>query len=44
MRLDLVAWNPDTEPGYRAMLALGVPIISTNRPDLLLDYLRENEE
>jgi len=40
--MDLVAWNPDDPAGYRAMLALGVPIISTNRPDLLLDYLQAN--
>jgi glycerophosphoryl diester phosphodiesterase len=34
------AWNPDTLPEQQAMMALGVDAISTNRPDVLLNYLR----
>ena len=34
--LRVVAWNPDTWREQRALLGLGVEIISTNRPDLLL--------
>lgn len=33
------AWNPDAEPEWRAMLALGVDFLSTNRPDALLAML-----
>jgi len=33
------AWNPDAEPEWRAMLALGVDVLSTNRPDGLLSML-----
>lgn len=40
--LGLIAWNPDTLSEQQAMIALGAPIISTNRPDILLDYLRKN--
>ena len=35
----LRAWNPDTLREQKAMIALGVTCISTNRPDILLDYL-----
>jgi glycerophosphoryl diester phosphodiesterase len=38
--LDLRAWNPDTLEEQKAMIALGVNGISTNRPDLLVEYLR----
>ena len=34
------AWNPDTIAEQQAMLALGVTDISSNRPDILLDYIR----
>ncbi len=33
------AWNPDAEPQWRAMLALGVDVLGTNRPDALLRML-----
>ena len=39
--LEIRAWNPDTLPEQQAMLALGVDGISTNRPDILIDYLRK---
>lgn len=42
--IDLIAWNPNTHRGYRAMIALGAPIISTNRPDLLVAYLKRKKE
>ena len=38
--LDLRAWNPDTLDAQRAMIALGVRGVSTNRPDILMDYLQ----
>ena len=38
--LDLRAWNPDTLEEQKAMIALGVNGISTNRPDVLVEYLR----
>ena len=38
--VDLRAWNPDTLREQKAMIALGVSGISTNRPDILLEYLR----
>jgi glycerophosphoryl diester phosphodiesterase len=38
--LDLRAWNPDTLPEQRAMIALGAKGVSTNRPDILMDYLQ----
>jgi hypothetical protein len=41
--LDLRAWNPDTLPEQRAMIALGVKGISSNRPDILLDYLNKQK-
>jgi glycerophosphoryl diester phosphodiesterase len=37
------AWNPDTVEEMRAMMALGVDGISTNRPDLLLGLVRGGE-
>lgn len=40
--LGLIAWNPDTLAEQQAMIALGISTISTNRPDILLDYLRQN--
>jgi hypothetical protein len=39
--LQVRAWNPDTLAEQQAMIALGVDGISTNRPSLLLDYLRD---
>lgn len=38
--LDLRAWNPDTLPEQKAMIALGADGIGTNRPDILMDYLK----
>jgi len=38
--VDLRAWNPDTLREQLAMIALGVSGISTNRPDILLEHLR----
>ena len=38
--LDLRAWNPDTLDAQRAMIALGARGVSTNRPDILMDYLQ----
>ena len=42
--LDLRAWNPDTLETQRAMIGLGVTGVSTNRPDILVDYLRNQRE
>lgn len=42
--LDLRAWNPDTLSEQKAMIGLGVTGVSTNRPDILMKYVRENEE
>ncbi len=39
--LDVRAWNPDTLREQKAMIALGVDGVSTNRPDILIRYLRE---
>jgi glycerophosphoryl diester phosphodiesterase len=39
--LDIRAWNPDTLREQQAMIALGVSGISTNRPDILMEYLSE---
>lgn len=38
--LEVRAWNPDTLPEQQAMIALGADGISTNRPNILLAYLR----
>ena len=38
--LEIRAWNPDTLAEQKAMIALGVSGISTNRPDILMRYLR----
>jgi glycerophosphoryl diester phosphodiesterase len=43
-RLRVVAWNPDTWREQRALLGLGVEVISTNRPDLLLAHLGALED
>ncbi|HXF64887.1 MAG TPA: glycerophosphodiester phosphodiesterase family protein [Caldilineaceae bacterium] len=40
--LEVRAWNPDTLPEQQAMIALGVDGISTNRPDILIAYLRRS--
>lgn len=40
--LDLRAWNPDTLPEMKAMIALGADGIGTNRPDILIEYLHAN--
>ena len=42
--LDLRAWNPDTLAEQQAMIALGAKGVSTNRPDILLDYLNSQKE
>ena len=42
--MDLRAWNPDTLPEQQAMIALGVTGVSTNRPDILIDYLATDRE
>jgi len=42
--LQIRAWNPDTLHEQKAMIALGVSGISTNRPDILLAYLRQAAE
>jgi glycerophosphoryl diester phosphodiesterase len=34
------AWNPDTEEEMKRMVDLGVDVISSNRPDVLLHVLR----
>ncbi len=36
------AWNPDSEPEWQAVIALGVDLVSTNRPDLLIAALRRS--
>ena len=41
--LDLRAWNPDTLREQRAMIALGVKGVSTNRPDILIEYLKSRK-
>jgi glycerophosphoryl diester phosphodiesterase len=38
--LDIRAWNPDTLREQKAMIALGVSGVGTNRPDILMDYLK----
>lgn len=42
--LEVRAWNPDTWREQRAMIALGVDGISTNRPDILLTHLQGMED
>lgn len=39
--LDIRAWNPDTLEEQKAMIALGVSGVCTNRPDILMQYLKE---
>jgi len=41
--LDIRAWNPDTLPEQKAMIALGVSGVSTNRPDILMAYLEKGD-
>jgi glycerophosphoryl diester phosphodiesterase len=41
--LEVRAWNPDTWREQRAMIALGVEGVSTNRPDILLHHLRRED-
>jgi len=38
--LKVEAWNPDTPEEMKKMIALGVDVISSNRPDILLDLLK----
>jgi glycerophosphoryl diester phosphodiesterase len=38
--LDIRAWNPDTLREQQAMIALGVSGVGTNRPDILMEYLK----
>jgi glycerophosphoryl diester phosphodiesterase len=40
---DLRAWNPDTLREQKAMIALGVSGVSSNRPDILIDYVRSGK-
>jgi glycerophosphoryl diester phosphodiesterase len=42
--LELRAWNPDTLREQQAMIALGVTGVSTNRPDILMEYLHKDRE
>ena len=42
--LDIRGWNPDTLRQQKAIIALGVDGVSTNRPDILLDYLNNARE
>lgn len=42
--IQIRAWNPDTLREQKAMIALGVSGISTNRPDILIAYLRQMNE
>ena len=42
--LDIRAWNPDTLREQQAMIALGVSGVSTNRPDILIEYLSGKHE
>jgi glycerophosphoryl diester phosphodiesterase len=41
--LEVRAWNPDTWREQRAMIALGVEGVSTNRPDILLHHLQRED-
>ncbi|MFB0502357.1 MAG: glycerophosphodiester phosphodiesterase [Candidatus Bathyarchaeia archaeon] len=38
--LRVEAWNPDTEEEMKRIIDLSVDVISSNRPDMLLDLLR----
>jgi glycerophosphoryl diester phosphodiesterase len=42
--LEVRAWNPDTWREQRAMIALGVEGVGTNRPDILLTHLQTVDE
>ena len=42
--LDIRGWNPDTLRQQKAIIALGVDGVSTNRPDILLNYLNNSRE
>ena len=42
--LDVRAWNPDTWREQRAMIQLGVDGVSSNRPDILIQHLRQSPE
>jgi len=37
--LQVIAWPPNTEPEMQAMIDLGVDLICTDRPDVLMRYL-----
>jgi glycerophosphoryl diester phosphodiesterase len=39
--LEIRGWNPDTREEMQAVLALGIDGLGSNRPDLLIDLLRE---
>ena len=43
LELNIRAWNPDTLPEQKAMMALGVDGVSTNRPDILMSFLRNRD-
>jgi glycerophosphoryl diester phosphodiesterase len=42
--IQIRAWNPDTLREQKAMIGLGVSGVSTNRPDILVAYLKEHPE
>jgi glycerophosphoryl diester phosphodiesterase len=42
--IQIRAWNPDTLREQKAMIGLGVSGVSTNRPDILLEYLRRADD
>jgi glycerophosphoryl diester phosphodiesterase len=39
--LEIRGWNPDTREEMEAVLALGIDGLGSNRPDILIDLLRE---
>ena len=42
--IDIRGWNPDTLREQQAVIGLGVDGVSTNRPDILLDYLKNTRK
>ncbi len=40
--LEIRAWNPDISKEQQTMIALGVDGVCTNRPDILMAYLKEH--
>jgi glycerophosphoryl diester phosphodiesterase len=39
--LEVIAWPPNTVPEMQAAIALGVDLICTDRPDVLIEYLKK---